>query len=186
MDVFDKIFAITVGHEGETLDLTPGDRGNWTSGIVGQGELKGSKFGISAASYPNVDIANLTLADAQAIYRRDYFAPVGGDRLPGPLALLAFDGAVNSGGRNAARWLQRSVGVADDGVVGDATIAAATRLIAASGAAMVCAEMLSQRLAFMASNTAEWQQFGVAAGRPMGWPRRLFQLAYQSIALVEA
>ena len=186
MDVFNKIFAITVGHEGQTLDLTPGDRGNWTSGIVGQGELKGSKFGVSAASYPTVDIANLTLAEAAEIYFTDYFKPVGGDRLPGPLALLAFDAAVNSGVGNAARWLQRAVGVRDDGVVGDQTIAAANTLIGKDGTAGICAEMLAQRLAFMNSNTAQWQQFGVAAGRPLGWPRRLFQLAYQSISLVEA
>ena len=186
MDQFNAIFAITVGHEGETLDLTHGDRGNWTSGIVGQGELKGSKYGVSAASYPSVDIANLTLAGAADIYSRDFYLPVGGDRLPAPIGLLAFDAAVNSGVHNAARWLQRAVGVTDDGVVGDATIAAVQRMLAGCGAAAICAEMLSQRLAFMNSNPAEWQQFGVCAGRPLGWPRRLFQLAYQSVSLVGA
>jgi lysozyme family protein len=185
VDQFAKIFAITVGHEGEALDLTPGDRGNWTGGAIGVGELKGSKFGVSAMSYPTVDIANLSLADAQAIYHRDYFVPVGGDRLPGPLALLAFDAAVNSGVGNAARWLQRAVGVPDDGAVGPQTITAATKLSAASGVAAVCAEMLAQRIAFMTANLREWGLFGASDARPLGWPRRLFQLAYQSISLAE-
>jgi lysozyme family protein len=185
VDQFDKIFAITVGHEGATLDLTPGDRGNWIGGAVGVGVLAGSKFGVSAMSYPNLDITNLTIEGAQAIYHRDYFVPVGGDQLPGPLALLAFDAAVNSGVGNAARWLQRAVGAPDDGAVGPQTIAAVTRRAAATGVAAVCAEMLAQRIAFMTANPGEWAQFGARDGKPLGWPRRLFQLAYQSVALVE-
>ena len=38
----------------------PDDKGNWTGGNVGVGLLKGTKYGISAASFSNVDIKNLT------------------------------------------------------------------------------------------------------------------------------
>ena len=37
---YDEAFKITVGHEGG-LTLHRQDRGNWTSGKVGVGELKG-------------------------------------------------------------------------------------------------------------------------------------------------
>lgn len=41
------------------------DPGNYTP----DGELKGTKYGISAHSFPNVDIEGLTLAGAEDIYR---------------------------------------------------------------------------------------------------------------------
>ncbi|MBK8754113.1 MAG: hypothetical protein IPL99_21800 [Candidatus Competibacteraceae bacterium] len=37
-----------------------------------------TKYGISHRSYPNLNIAGLTLADAEGIYHRDYWLPIGG------------------------------------------------------------------------------------------------------------
>ena len=37
----------TWGHEGG-LSLDPNDRGNWTGGKKGSGELRGTKYGIAA------------------------------------------------------------------------------------------------------------------------------------------
>jgi lysozyme family protein len=56
----------------------PDDPGNWTGGIDPQtkhgiGELKGTKYGISAHSFPDVDIKNLTLEAAEALYERDWW-----------------------------------------------------------------------------------------------------------------
>lgn len=73
------------------------DPGNWTGGKVGVGEFKGSKFGISAASYPDLDIENLTKDDAAAIYLRDFWYPAGCDKLAWPLVLAVFDAAVQHG-----------------------------------------------------------------------------------------
>jgi Glycosyl hydrolase 108 len=56
-----------------------------------------TKFGISQAAYPNLDIANLTLPQAVSIYKRDYWDKINGDRLPESVALNAFDAAVNQG-----------------------------------------------------------------------------------------
>ena len=122
MDVvtaFNAAFAIIVGNEGGYSD-DPRDPGNYTPG----GILRGTKYGISARAYPDLDIAALTLADAQAIYRRDYWDRVAGDDLPPPVALLVFDAAVNQGAERAARWLQLAAGVDVDGIIGPETIAA--------------------------------------------------------------
>lgn len=81
------------------------DAGNWTGGVVGEGELKGTKYGISAASYPHLDIKNLTMAQADAIYRTDYWQRSGADKLPWPACLLVFDTAVLHGVGKAQEWL---------------------------------------------------------------------------------
>lgn len=55
MMTFDKAFDRLIGHEaGYSNDRR--DPGNWTGGIVGKGQLKGTKFGIAANTYPNLDI----------------------------------------------------------------------------------------------------------------------------------
>jgi len=84
------------------------DPGNYTGGKVGVGEFKGTKFGISAGSYPTVDIVNLTKEQAIAIYERDYWQRSGADKLPWPLNLVVFDSAVNAGVGKAQQWLQQS------------------------------------------------------------------------------
>lgn len=122
---FEQAFERVIGHEG-VLSLNPKDRGNWTTGRIGEGELKGTKYGIAAHAYPHLDIANLTLDDARAIYRERYWNKVRADEL-GPLAFDVFDAAVNHGTTLAAMFLQRAVGVKDDGIIGPITIAAAKK-----------------------------------------------------------
>lgn len=63
---FKKAFELTVGHEGG-YGNDKRDRGNWTTGVIGEGELKGTKYGVSAMSYPDYDIENLTLEQAEKI-----------------------------------------------------------------------------------------------------------------------
>ena len=173
MAMFDQAFAIVVGEEGG-YGANPADPGNWTSGRRGTGECRGTKFGISAAAYPMLDIAALTVEQARAIYKRDYWDKVSGDRLPAPLALLAFDAAVNNGIGRAARWLQSAAGVTADGVVGPATLAAVDAR-SGEGAALL-GEMLAQRMAFMA-DLPTWRQFG------LGWARRLCALPFHALQM---
>jgi lysozyme family protein len=93
--------------------------------------LKGTKYGISAASYPALDIAALTAEDAAAIYRRDWWERFGLAHLPPPLAGKLLDAAVNIGIGDAVRCLQRALraagtAIAEDGLLGGATIAEAS------------------------------------------------------------
>lgn len=125
-DIFARCFARTVGEEGGyTAD--PNDAGNWTGGEIGKGTCRGTKFGISAAAYPTLDIAALTLEQARAIYLRDYWTPIRADDLPPPLAMLLFDAAVNNGVETAVRRLQQVLKVTVDGILGPLTLSALPR-----------------------------------------------------------
>jgi lysozyme family protein len=120
---YDQAFEFVVGHEGG-LTLDRRDRGNWTSGRVGTGELKGTKYGVSAMSYPDLDIKNLTVAQAKEIYKSDYWDRIRADELPDGIDYMAFDIAVNHGPKDAVVWLQVSSGAQADGKIGPATMAA--------------------------------------------------------------
>lgn len=84
-----------------------------------------TKYGISQKAYPTLDIRSLTEEDARSIYDGTYWAGIRGDDLPGPIALVAFDCAVNQGVATAIKLLQRALGVPQDGIIGQVTIMAA-------------------------------------------------------------
>jgi len=146
---FDTAFNRLIGHEGGYVN-NPKDPGGET------------KYGISKRAYPDVDIAALTLDQAKAIYRRDFWDRARCDELPPAVAFQVFDTAVNSGIGQAIRFLQRSVGVADDGNVGPLTMNAVKRL----DAEVIAARFNGQRLDFMAK-LSTWDTFG------RGWARRV-------------
>jgi len=174
MNPFDAAFAIVVGSEGEYSN-NPGDPGNWTAGKVGVGELRGTKFGISAAAFPTLDIPALTVEDAKRIYHLRYWMPISADALPTLLAILLFDAAVNNGPFLAATFLQAAVGTAQDGLIGPETIRATTHAVACMGLARLCGEVSARRLLFM-MKLPDWQVFGA------GWAQRLSYLPFAATA----
>lgn len=176
MNVFDNAFRAVIGEEGG-FTANPSDPGNWTGGICGNGRCSGTKYGISAATYPTLDIAGLTLNDARLIYRRDYWDKIQGDNLPPALALLVFDAAVNSGPGRAVRWLQSALQVKVDGVLGPVSLTAA-RNCAGQGATIL-AEYQAQRMVFLAG-LPTWRTFG------LGWARRLCRMQYEALRVGEA
>lgn len=119
-----KNFTLSAKVEGG-LSMDPEDSGNWTGGEKGKGDLLGTKYGISAAQYPSMDIPLLRFDDAVAIYERDYWQKIKGDILPPRLALVVFDSAVNQGVPTAIKLLQSVLGVQVDGIIGDHTLGAA-------------------------------------------------------------
>ncbi len=121
---FDAAFTRVVGLEGR-YSAEPTDAGNWTSGHVNLGMLKGTMYGISAAQYPNLDIEHLTLDTAKGIYLRDYWDKLSCDKLPDQLALAVFEFGVNEGQPTAALMLQKALGVTQDGDIGPETISKA-------------------------------------------------------------
>lgn len=100
---------------GESAENDPNDPGGLT------------KFGISQKAYPSLDIANLTRAQAEEIYRRDYWTTCACDDLPRSFAIAVFDCAVNQGVTRAKRLLQMALDVTVDGVIGGKTLAAAAK-----------------------------------------------------------
>lgn len=94
---FEAAFQIVVGIEGGYVN-NPADPGGET------------KYGLSKRANPDLDIANLTLDQAHAIYRTKYW-PQGADSWPYAEALLCFDTAVNGGHWPA--WLRMYSGRPD-------------------------------------------------------------------------
>lgn len=127
MTIFDEAIAFVLGSDIEGgFGNDPQDRGNWTSGVVGIGYMNGTKYGVSAAAYPHVDIINLTLDQAKDIYRKDYWSLINGDSL-GKVGLVVLDEAINAGPRKAGMLLQGALGIDQDGKIGDVTLAALER-----------------------------------------------------------
>lgn len=83
-----------------------------------------TKFGISKKSYPNEDIAKLTLGRAKELYYKDFWAMTPTDSVDDATAFILFDIAVNCGVRRAKILLQRACGVTADGIIGKQTLAA--------------------------------------------------------------
>jgi lysozyme family protein len=87
-----------------------------------------TKYGISKRSYPDVDIAGLTLKAAAVIYKRDFYAAIRGDDLPSDMvAQEVMEQAVNMGVKTAVSFLQivaRSMGsnIDVDGKMGNKTL----------------------------------------------------------------
>jgi lysozyme family protein len=145
---FQAAFRELIGEEGGYV-FNPADPGGET------------KYGISKRSYPNLNIKELTLDLAKAIYYRDFWLPLG-DHASLAVRLEVFDFAVNSGIQTAIRKLQSAIGVADDGHFGPVSRAK----LASMPSGNVVLRYLSERLAFMAS-LSTWPHFG------RGWARRI-------------
>ncbi|MGE0358654.1 MAG: glycoside hydrolase family 108 protein [Burkholderiales bacterium] len=146
---FDVAFGRLMDHEGGYVN-DKADPGGET------------KFGISKRSYPDEDIPNMTRDRAMEIFRRDFWDRVNADRLPDGVAFQLADFAYHSGADTAVRYLQRALGVADDGHWGKVSQAAAD---AASESDMIL-RLNGERLDFM-TRRKNWPEHG------RGWARRI-------------
>ncbi len=123
-----------------------------------------TKFGISQRAYPTRDIAHLTLADAEALYRRDYWQPIQGDQLPPGLDLLMLDCAVNQGVSAAIRLLRAALKLKEEGVLS---------LLTHAEAAQDMPDVLD---AFAAERALRYEFNKNEATFGRGWYRRLLRM----------
>jgi len=147
------------------------DPGNWTGGKVGVGTFKGTKYGISAASFPHLDIANLTLADVKPIYKTRYWDAVGGDSLPAGFDLAVWDYGVNSGPARALREAQAIIGAKVDGKIGPETITKS-----ATAGVKHIQSLCARRLSFMRS-------LKIWSINKNGWSARVAKVEAKGVAM---
>lgn len=163
MSSFETTFNRTIGHEGK-FQANPKDRGNWTGGKEGVGELKGTKWGLAAMTYPHLDIANITLEQAKEIYFNDWWLKLKMDCWPNVIKYQMFDAAFNHGTGRANQFLQFAARVKDDGVIGPKTVAA----VSAMDPNDIVLRFLAKRLRYF-TEVKTWKEFS------KGWSLRVAQ-----------
>lgn len=102
--------------------------------------------------------------EVQGIYRHGYWNAVKGDKLPVGADGATFDAAVNSGPARGIKWLQKALGVTQDGIAGDSeTLPAAASY---PNKVELVKKICGYRLSFVQS-LRTWSTFG------KGWARRI-------------
>ena len=118
-------------------------------------------------------VRRMTIADRDAIYRKKYWTGSRCDDLPAGVDYCVFDGSVNSGVAQSAKWLQRALGVTVDGHIGDHTLLAAKDADHAALVRSIC----DQRMKFLRS-LRTFPTFG------KGWTRRVNDVRATALGMV--
>lgn len=158
--------ALVLAHEGGYVNH-PKDPGGATNKGVTQ-KVYDAYRRIKGLKQQSVRVINNI--EVEEIYRKNYWRLVRGDNLPAGLDYAVFDFAVNSGVSRATRYLQKVVGVTDDGIIGDITLAAIYSAASKNEEALI-ATLCANRVAFLKS-LKTFSVFG------KGWMRRV--VGYQS------
>lgn len=118
---FEDALAHVLRYEGGYVDH-PQDPGGATNQGVTQATYDAWRRGRGLAARP---VRGIERREVEAIYLERYWTPARCDGLPARLRLPHFDCAVNCGVVQAAKILQRALGVTADGVIGPVTLRAA-------------------------------------------------------------
>lgn len=166
-----KSLEFMFGHEGGYSNV-PADNGGPT------------KYGIThktLATYRGVvsvtadQVKALTLTEAEAIYRQNYWTQSGGDVLPTGLDFLVFDMGVNAGPSRAVKILQKVVGTNQDGQIGPQTL---SRVESYGSVEKAINDYSAARLAFY-KGLSDWPTFG------KGWSSRVESSRKQALSMIE-
>lgn len=127
---FAQCLGAVFGYEGGYVN-DPNDHGGATNMGITEATFKKAK---AAGIIHSSSVKNLTRSEAETIYRKYYWDPIGGDRLPPPLDIVLFDAAVNCGVGAAVKLLQEALNellpgtpLVVDGGYGPKTLAALTQ-----------------------------------------------------------
>lgn len=158
---FDDAFDRLIGHEGGYSN-NPRDPGGET--------MWGVTERVARAHGYTGPMGMLSRERAKNIAKVAYWDRIQADKYDGAIGFQVFDAAYNHGIENAVRFLQRAVGVADDGLIGPITLAAIQRMTVTD----VLSRFNAERLEFY-TKLSTWDTFG------KGWARRIAgNLKYQA------
>lgn len=154
-DNFARSLKAVLKHEGGYVNH-PKDPGGATNKGITQATYDLWNEGTSRS------VKNITDAEVEAIYKRNYWDKVRGDDLPAGVDYCVFDFAVNSGVSRSAKYLQTVLGVEVDGVIGPQTVKAAME----AEPRAVIQEICDRRMDFL-QGLGTWPTFG------KGWTNRV-------------
>jgi lysozyme family protein len=168
---FDECLTEVLKHEGGYVNH-PKDPGGRTN------------LGVTQQTYEDwighkVDeriMRGLTRAHVEKLYKAKYWDFVKGDSLPYGLDLCVFDFAVNAGPNRAARYLQRLIGVKQDGTIGPVSLAKLADAIKAEGRASLITRYQSMREEYYRA-LSTFPTFG------KGWLRRVKDVTTKALAM---
>lgn len=153
MLTFDECFDRLMGHEGSYV-FDPRDPGGETCwGLTARVARENGYAGA---------MKELPRDTAKQIAKAAYWDRAQCDKLPAAIAWQVMDAAYNHGIGQAIRFLQRAVGVADDGVFGPISL----RAVLMASPTDVLARFNAERLDFY-TKLSTWPTFG------KGWARRI-------------
>lgn len=139
---FETSLRFVLKWEGDRFTNDPDDRGGAT------------RFGIIQREYdsyrrrrglPARSVEFITRDEVREIYQHEYWQAVQGNRLPTPLDIVMFDTGVLMGVGRAIRFLQQSLGVTVNGIIGSETLNA----LSGADSSAIADEFLSRREAFL-------------------------------------
>jgi len=157
---------ISLEHEGGWADH-PKDPGGATMKGITLATFRKYKPGATKA-----DLRNISDDMLQKIYRVGYWNTVRGDDLLTGIDLAVNDFAINSGPSRAAKYLQAVLGVKQDGVIGDQTLAAMPKIHPMYTVQKLCAK----RLGFV-KGLKTFTTFG------KGWSRRIADIEAKGVKM---
>lgn len=120
MSRFDDCLRFVFAAEGGYCDV-PSDHGGATNYGITQKTYDAHR---RAAGLVPQAVRLCSRIEAAAIYQMDYWRPARCGLAPSPIDLVLFDAAVNSGPHQSIKFLQRALGLNDDGIIGPVTLAA--------------------------------------------------------------
>lgn len=115
---------------------------------------------------PHRPVRGIAKDEINQIYKQQYWDAIAADKLPAGIDVVVFDGAVNSGPKQAAKWLQRALGFSRsqvDGIIGNVTLAAVEKHVDHDA---LIAQIIERREAFLKA-LKTFPTFG------KGWMRRI-------------
>jgi lysozyme family protein len=170
---FTRCLKAVLKHEGGYVDH-PRDPGGATNLGITLGTAKAYRLDLDGdGDVDKNDVRLLTPETAAPVYKDGYWLKCQCDKLPSGVDYMVFDLAVNSGTNRAIRYLQRAVGVAEDGKIGPKTLLAVQN----SNAAVVVSRMGDIRETFFRS-LPTFNTFG------RGWLRRLVDVEKTALTWV--
>lgn len=138
---FEESLAFVLKHEGGYSDH-PADKGGATNMGITQASYDDWRAG---QGFPRQPVSGISGEEVKKIYLSRYWKLGKCDQLPPPLDYVHFDGCVNHGIKQASKFLQRALGVEDDGAIGPKTLSAVRQDDAAGRIDEVCGNILDQR-----------------------------------------
>lgn len=156
-DNFAAVLPLVLKHEGGYVNHPRDPGGETNKGITWRTYAAWRR----SQGLPEQSVRHITNEEVRAIYKAQYWDAVRGDDLPSGLDYAVFDFAVNSGPSRAAKFLQRQIGVPQDGVIGSHTLSAIP-----ADALPVIRSLCDARLAWLRT-LKTWGTFG------RGWTARV-------------